>query len=176
MVAGPGGGHPLTDAGTRPCGAGFGRAGQNGARMADEREFEARPDTIGAIRTYVQHHLLRQGLDDDRIDAAVLCTSELATNALLHGEGRIGVALDVHRGRRARVIVRDDNPARPEPRDASPEAEAGRGLMLVGMFADEWGVDTHDDGKAVWFELDLRDQPPPPAATVEADRRRWSRA
>lgn len=150
--------------------------GENVGHMADEREFEARPDTIGAIRNYVQHALVRQGLGDEAIDAAVLCTSELATNALLHGDGHIGVGLDVDHGRRARVVVRDASPARPRPRDAAPEDDAGRGLLLVSMFAAQWGVDPVDGGKAVWFEIDLRDEAPAAPAPVGEERRRWSRA
>lgn len=41
----------------------------------------------------------------------------------------------------------------PAPRDAPDDAEGGRGLGLVGMLADDWGVDPLDPGKSVWFEL-----------------------
>ena len=48
--------------------------------------FRASGDDIGAARRFVEDHLVRFGLDDHRIDDAVLCTSELATNAVLHSD------------------------------------------------------------------------------------------
>jgi anti-sigma regulatory factor (Ser/Thr protein kinase) len=143
--------------------------------MTDAREFDAEADAIGAIRAWVQDRFLRAGAGDEAIDAAVLCASELATNALLHGDGPIGVDIDL--GSRARVTVHDQNPVLPEPLDAGVDADAGRGLVLVGLFADAWGSALDEQGKAVWFELELR------AKAREAyrrpahqpERRRWGR-
>jgi anti-sigma regulatory factor (Ser/Thr protein kinase) len=140
--------------------------------MADLREFDAEADAIGAIRAYVQDVLVRAGASDQAIDAAVLCASELATNALLHGDGPIGVDFDL--GARARVTVHDRNPQLPVLRDAGALDDAGRGLVMVDLFADAWGSALDDHGKAVWFELELRAAAPEPAAAVH-ERRRWRR-
>ncbi len=32
-------------------------------------------------------------------------------------------------------------------------ASSGRGLMLMEMLADAWGVDPRGEGKSIWFEL-----------------------
>jgi hypothetical protein len=124
------------------------------------RRFEPDVEAIGAIRSFVRDTLVRHGCDDDDIDAAILCASEVATTALLHGDGTaIDVDIDLAEG--ARVTVRDTGP---EP--------AGARLLIVNTFADAWGSVPAAGGTAVWFEIDLRekdDRRPP-----EAERRRRS--
>jgi hypothetical protein len=127
--------------------------------MAGDRRFEADAEAIGAIRGYVRDTLLRHGCPDDRIDAAVLCASEVATSALLHGEGDpIEVALDLTD--RARVTVRE-----------TPLVDEGAGLLLIDTFADAWGYAPTAAGTAVWFEIDLR-EPAPPEPDGDWRRRR----
>ncbi|MFF0158841.1 ATP-binding protein [Streptomyces sp. NPDC005263] len=43
----------------------------------------------------------------------------------------------------------------PEPRQAAPGDESGRGLTLVAALADAWGTELREGGigKTVWFEL-----------------------
>jgi hypothetical protein len=37
-------------------------------------------------------------------------------------------------------------------RSPKPEDPSGRGLKIVEMLSDDWGVDYHpNDGKTVWF-------------------------
>lgn len=122
--------------------------------MDRERVFEARADTIGAIRSFVQDLLVRDGFADEAIDAAVLCTSELATNALVHGDGELRVLVRLDDA--AHVSVCDRNPGLPVPKRGAPEDDAGRGLLLVGLFADRWGSEPTEDGKRVWFEIDAQ--------------------
>ena len=146
--------------------------GKNVPNMTELREFDAAADTIGSIRGYVQDVLLRVGAADEAIDAAVLCTSELATNALLHGDGPIGVTLDITA--KARIEIHDRNERPPVLREAGAEDDTGRGLLLVTMFANSWGYEAQQVGKSVWFEIDLRPEPvddAPPAV----ERRRWRR-
>ena len=39
-------------------------------------------------------------------------------------------------------------------RSPRPEEATGRGLCIVEVLADSWGVTTHDgSGKTVWFSL-----------------------
>lgn len=140
--------------------------------MSEARLFDARADAIGSIRDHVQQSLLRHGAGDEAIDAAVLCASELATNALLHGEGPIGVELDI-RAERARVVVHDRNTAPPVLQRPRPDDDAGRGLLLVGLFTDLWGVEPRPDGKAVWFEIDLRERGALRDEAAGGERRRW---
>ncbi len=82
-----------------------------------------------------------------------LLTSELVTNAV-RNEANPTVMLDVTcSAGRLRVDVHDASPAMPEPGGASADAETGRGLIIVGALADEWGFYATPGGKAVYFAL-----------------------
>ena len=39
--------------------------------------------------------------------------------------------------------------------DPDPWQDHGRGILLVESLATTWGVDLRDDGKCVWFEIDV---------------------
>lgn len=86
------------------------------------------------------------------LDDAVLMTSELVTNSVLHGGSPLVVAVDCD-GRDMSVRVRDGSPELPQLRKAGPVDESGRGLALVAKMSDAWGVDPEPDGKHVWFTI-----------------------
>ena len=91
------------------------------------------------------------------VDDALLLTSELVTNAVLHGGPPLVIAVDCD-GERLQIRVRDGSPAlMPEPRDAGAGEEDGRGLALVAAMSDSWGVDPVPDGKYVWFVIQSHD-------------------
>jgi anti-sigma regulatory factor (Ser/Thr protein kinase) len=85
-------------------------------------------------------------------ETAGLLTSELVTNALLHGSGRIRLAVQAG-AVTVRVEVGDDEPRHPELPEQVGGAESGRGILLVDGLASAWGVRDGDPGKTVWFEL-----------------------
>ncbi|MEU5213024.1 ATP-binding protein [Streptomyces sp. NPDC020742] len=96
-----------------------------------------------------------------RADDIVLCVSELATNALLHGVPpargyRLWLSFDAPAGL-LRVEVHDSGDGEPRVPRTSPlaarEAESGRGLLLVRALADAWGVGERVPGKIVWCEF-----------------------
>lgn len=90
------------------------------------------------------------------LDDALLLISELVTNSVLHGGPPILLAIDCE-GSALRVRVRDGSATTPQRRAESGSAEGGRGLALVELLSDAWGVDPvedeHGSGKAVWFVL-----------------------
>ena len=87
------------------------------------------------------------------LDVAVLLTSELVTNAILHDAGQnITLAVRCSRGH-LRVDVYDTSCLMPVVMDVPADAEAGRGLMLVATLSDEWGFFRTPAGKAVYFTL-----------------------
>ncbi|MER5441955.1 ATP-binding protein [Streptomyces sp. NPDC002790] len=92
----------------------------------------------------------------ERLDDVLLCVSELATNALLHGvpPGR-GFRLHIELGGDGvlRIEVHDSGPGTVHEGEAGPEEEHGRGLHLVAALADKWGVGERDPGKSVWCEF-----------------------
>lgn len=75
----------------------------------------------------------------------LLAVSELTTNAVVHGEGPIGVALAVTCDR-LRATVTDDGCGTPAPHRPLPgNGEAGGwGLQLVDTLADAWGTERRD--------------------------------
>ncbi|MFI9327556.1 ATP-binding protein [Kitasatospora sp. NPDC052868] len=93
--------------------------------------------------------LLRQAhswrVPDDATETALLLLSELVTNACRHAcaprDRLIGVRFAFSSGEPLRVEVTDANPALPDPRQAGPEDENGRGLELVEALATAWGVE-----------------------------------
>ncbi|MCW2606357.1 MAG: putative anti-sigma regulatory factor, serine/threonine protein kinase [Frankiales bacterium] len=93
------------------------------------------------------------------LDDALLLISELVTNSVLHGAPTILVAIECVEDGLA-VRVRDGAPLLPRQRQAADADEGGRGLTLVGLLSDAWGVepvlDEHGSGKVVWFELRTR--------------------
>ncbi|HVM26626.1 MAG TPA: ATP-binding protein [Mycobacteriales bacterium] len=102
------------------------------------------------------------------LDDALLLISELVTNSVRHGGPPIVLAIECD-GEGLHVRVRDGAPNPPVPRTSGPDAEGGRGLTLVELLSDTWGVepvaDEHGPGKEVWFELRRRPASAEPAPT-----------
>lgn len=90
--------------------------------------------------------------EESSLALAQLLTSELVTNALRYGGPplRVGLRCD---DERVRVTVADSTPDGPRLKDPGPEAESGRGMILVEALATTWGVERYDVGKGVWFEF-----------------------
>jgi len=91
---------------------------------------------------------------DALIDDAVLCVSELVTNAVHAGCSDVTLELRVE-DHSVRVAVVDDAPGRPTPRAAAPGDRNGRGLRLIEAVSRRWGVDPAGPRKAVWAEFAL---------------------
>jgi anti-sigma regulatory factor (Ser/Thr protein kinase) len=90
------------------------------------------------------------------LDAALLLTSELVTNAVRHeaGQGAQAVVLAIASSRgRLRVDVHDTSCYLPAVAEVPADAETGRGLLLVETLSDEWGFYRTPAGKAVYFTL-----------------------
>lgn len=84
-----------------------------------------------------------------------LLVSELVTNALVHARSDTALTLAVADGI-LEVGVTDKAPGVPAPpADETNPAEGGRGLRLVELVSDEWGVVELPEGKQVWFRLDV---------------------
>ncbi|MGY5050366.1 ATP-binding protein [Streptomyces sp. 900105755] len=106
--------------------------------------------------------LTERQLDDWRspfAEAATQVVAELASNAVLHGRvaGRdFRLGLRLYADRTLRIEVTDARGDRvPRLHDpAGADEESGRGLLIVGAYADRWGVDEAQAGcKTVWAEL-----------------------
>ena len=116
---------------------------------------------------------------DALVDDAVLLTSELVTNAVLHAGTPVQVTCrllgDLSDGA-VEIAVLDRRPVQLRPDRPHTAAEAaertnGRGLQLPSELATAWGVTYARAAKAVWFRLDLAGRGPavpvPPVSVPE---------
>ena len=112
--------------------------------------FSAKPSRVGMARQFLAGLLDASPLATD----AVLCLSELVTNAVLHSASRHpggtftvqATASDTS----VRVEVTDDGG---QWRLPEPDEVAGHGLSIVAAIATSWGVTGGDSGRTVWFEV-----------------------
>ncbi|MFE5792454.1 SpoIIE family protein phosphatase [Streptomyces sp. NPDC056503] len=118
--------------------------------------------SVAAARAFVRDTLQGWG-HAELVDDAVVLTSELVTNAVVHA-GTSADVLCLRSEDSIRVEVADRYPEREIPVQsgraiASPDRENGRGLLLCAALADRWGVDYSPTRKHVWFHLALPQRP-----------------
>ncbi|HXZ71370.1 MAG TPA: ATP-binding protein, partial [Streptosporangiaceae bacterium] len=125
--------------------------------------YQPEPTAAAAARRFVRDTLQTwftngaaiagHGLVDD----AVLLTSELVTNAVVHAGTPVEVTCKLTGGG-VEVVVSDGHPARlvpepPENEHIPAERTSGRGLLLPAALASAWGVTYGRSAKAVWFRI-----------------------
>lgn len=125
-------------------------------RQRDQFYARARR-SVPAARRFTEWSLSYWGLTEwERSADVLLCVSELATNAVVHGvpPGR-GFLLRLRRdGTVIRVEVHDSGTGVPAVAHPTLD-EGGRGLLLVSVLSDKWGVGERNPGKIVWCEFAL---------------------
>jgi len=90
-----------------------------------------------------------------RRDDLLLCVSEVVTNAVLHARSPQQLTVTTE-GDHLIVEVTDLDATMPVRREHDPTAPTGRGLLILDQLTSKWGARATRDGKAVWFEFDLR--------------------
>ncbi|HWL97798.1 MAG TPA: ATP-binding protein [Nocardioidaceae bacterium] len=114
--------------------------------------LDADPQAARRARSFVHHQCRAKGIEGDALDTAVLLTSEIVTNAWIHG--RSAARLEVTTSADGLLVeVGDENSRLPELIEQDPEALNGRGLAIVSRLAADWGAHEDDWGKVVWFEI-----------------------
>jgi anti-sigma regulatory factor (Ser/Thr protein kinase) len=119
---------------------------------------------VASARHWVLDRAAEAGVGDDTLAVVELLTSEVMTNAVVHGTtgGCVRIATSAGSGV-FEVSVTDDGPGVPTVCHVAPAAEGGRGMLLVEALATEWGVTEHDAGKSVWFRIGHAGPEPHPA-------------
>ncbi|MGW2111164.1 ATP-binding protein [Streptomyces sp. NPDC001948] len=118
--------------------------------------FPRRRTTPRTARDFVAAALTEWG-ETSRLDDMRLCTSELVTNAVLHGVpvGRLVLVRVESLDAELRIEVHDSGENRPTQRVPEESAVDGRGLLIVAATADSWGMkERTGPGKCVWATFD----------------------
>jgi PAS domain S-box-containing protein len=126
---------------------------QTGGRL-QQHVAPGDPEALTGARHMIRAAVRAWGARE-RSDEIELVADELITNALMHTEGSAIVTLRVLTGsdRRVRVEVEDSSSALPRRREAGESGVSGRGLLLVDLLTDVWGVEARGGGKCVWCEF-----------------------
>jgi anti-sigma regulatory factor (Ser/Thr protein kinase) len=138
---------------------------ESGVIRVDELSLPAEPARVGEARRHVASIIRAWQVDVD-MDTAVLLTSEVFTNAIVHAAapGDVIRLVGAWDGIRFRIEVHDPRSGAPEPEPEwkwddgtldSMAGESGRGLGMVELLADSWGVEKSDMGKQVYFTLGI---------------------
>lgn len=114
-------------------------------------ELPQAPDSAGKARTFVRQ-TLEQWRRNAVIDDALLLSTELVTNAVVHAHSAVNLRVLVF-PERVRVEVSDTGGGALQLRAPGADALNGRGLLLVEELSRTWGTSADRDEKVVWFEL-----------------------
>jgi len=124
--------------------------------------YQPERQAVGAARRFVRDIIRswqRNGYgpgQESLVDDAVLLTSELVTNAVLHAGTTMRVTCRLADGA-VEITVQDYSPAQliPDRQRGTVPAErtGGRGLALPAQLASSWGVTYSPGSKAVWFRI-----------------------
>lgn len=135
---------------------------EDGVRVS-HTVLEPDPRAVGEARRQLRRQLEHWGVDDEVVDIAVLCLSELVTNALIHTGTPAEVRTTLDQGSLT-VTVRDNgaaprSPAGADEEPVDPLRVHGRGLQMVDALTTRWGSELDAAGTTVWFVLDDADEP-----------------
>lgn len=126
-----------------------------GAAVLGSLTIPGRPEHVSEARAFVAKIL---GGQSAVIDAAVLLTSEIVTNAVTHsnscGAGGTVRLIMIEIADGIRVEVTDDGSDLSEPVvKGDLYAADGHGLFLVQNLAHQWGYVRDEGSTTVWFWL-----------------------
>jgi phosphoserine phosphatase RsbU/P len=113
--------------------------------------FACHPASVRSARRFIAESVELLGLQ--RLPDVQLMVSELATNAVLHAESQFDVVLEKVDRNTLRVEVRDFGHGVPAVISDGTESAGGRGLKIVDLLSQTWGVENRPagQGKSTWF-------------------------
>jgi hypothetical protein len=132
------------------------------ARWSHQESLVAEPLSVVRARWFVGRRLVDHDLPS-MVPDVQLVASELATNAIQHALSPFTVVLQ---GFDDFVFLAVQDGSLKRPRlltDQQPDAEAGRGMVLVNAMSSDWGMAaTPEGGKSTWAAFDTQSATPPP--------------
>lgn len=135
-----------------------------------EWQVPSEPSAVAQVRADVVEKLTSWGLAEDAFTTELIL-SELVTNSIRYAHGPVRVRLI--RDRQLICEVADHSITSPHLRQAAMTDEGGRGLFLVAQLAERWGTRYTSNGKVIWTEQPLPDEPP---SVGVADGLGWQRS
>lgn len=135
------------------------RAAEQPPRVDQKWSIPAQTSEVPLAR----HHVLKLvaeggvGYNEDLLWRVGLLASEVITNPIAHTDTK---DVDVHvlaTVDLVRVEVRDHGSGDklPHIRRRRAEDECGKGLLLVTLLANRWGIERGDETTTVWFEVEV---------------------
>jgi PAS domain S-box-containing protein len=128
---------------------------------ADEslsRRLESVDTAVREARHLVTSYLDERGLPRSLQGDAALATSELVTNAVVHGHPPVDLRVRIE-GSDVLIEVRDRATYQPRKLRPDEDEEHGRGLQIIAALSTRWGTRPTEHGKAVWCLLSAQGQP-----------------
>jgi anti-sigma regulatory factor (Ser/Thr protein kinase) len=119
-----------------------------------ERKFPETKTAASNARGFLREALRTWQLDGFG-EVTELLTSELVSNVVQHVGSPMTVRATLD-GDRMRIEVDDLSTDMPVLKHPRPEEPGGLGILFVDTLADRWGTDVSQNGKTVWFEIDVR--------------------
>ncbi|MDV3220460.1 ATP-binding protein [Intrasporangium sp.] len=116
----------------------------------------ADPRAVAHARHFMLSTLAAWGIDEDIVDIAILCLSELVTNAIIHTDSGCELRIVVDRGVLTTTVRDGGSRAVVDLGSVTvdPLAVHGRGLQLVDALSTRWGSELDAVGMTVWFVLE----------------------
>jgi anti-sigma regulatory factor (Ser/Thr protein kinase) len=124
--------------------------------LAATYSVAADPRAVAAARHFMRGTLTSWVIDGITVDNAILCLSELVTNAMIHTDAGCELRLVLDRGVLT-TTVRDGGSSVVVDLTSvtvDPLAVHGRGLQLVDALSTRWGSELDAVGMTVWFVLE----------------------
>lgn len=121
--------------------------------MRRMRTFPAVAQSVPAARRFAVGALA--DTPASTLEAVELMVSELATNCIRHEHSSFDISIR-RTASEIRIEVTDTGAGTPTMRSPGPHEPSGRGLQIVDMLSEQWGVVPRTpSGKTVWFTVDL---------------------
>ncbi len=117
-------------------------------------DFANTAESVGLARQAVRQTLSTWDCAEDVIETALLITSELAANAVMHAlSSPIFTVLCALRQGTLTLGIADQDARLPRRVDFAADDDHGRGIFMVEALAANWGFEICPDGKMVFARL-----------------------